>query len=308
MSKWQEVRIELNREAHEAAIERLLERGAGGVSIEDSLTYQEAQEFKWGDYVPQVIPSDRITLATYFADPMSCEQLASLKQEITALNQYGLDVGSVSLTARVVNEEDWAHAWKEYYHGETVGSIVINPSWEPYQAKPDEILINLDPGMAFGTGGHPTTAMCLGLLQKIEVANKTVWDIGTGSGLLAIAATKLGASQVMAVDTDPVAVRVAKENAQQNGEDFPILLGSLSDLSGKADLVIANIIADVIIELLPEIPKKLTTNGLFIASGIIEHRAADVKEAARDVGLTIREHQVSGEWTAYLLEKDGEDA
>ena len=211
-----------------------------------------------------------------------------------------------------VREEEWATAWKEYYHPTPLGArLVVCPSWEQYDPKPDELVMTLDPGMAFGTGTHHTTRLCAQLLEQTVRPGDAVLDMGTGSGILSIAALLLGAGRAVGVDIDPVAVRVAAENAAANGfkePEFTALSGDLtSDRTliarlgeGCYDLVAANIVADVIIMLAPAIRRHLKAGGRLVASGIIEPRQEEVVAALQANGLAVAEIHNQNGWCAIL--------
>ncbi|MDI9420493.1 MAG: 50S ribosomal protein L11 methyltransferase [Firmicutes bacterium] len=302
--QWQEVAALTHQEAAEAAGEIMLRYGAQGVAFESDALIREAMANQWGDYFPELSGDQRVMIKAYFHVPKNAAQLNQIQREIEALSGFGLQVGQVELTARIISEADWADAWKQYYHPVRIGRVVIEPSWEP-MANPqaDAVVVVLDPGMAFGTGTHPTTAMCIEALQDHSLQGRTVWDIGTGSGILAITAAKLGAGEVRAVDTDPVAVEVCRENAARNGVEISCGRGSLPGLPGKADLIVANIIADVIIELMPAAAAKLTSRGVFLASGVIHSRAADVANAASENGFTVTRRMEQGEWVCFELQQ-----
>ncbi len=207
-------------------------------------------------------------------------------------------------------EEDWANAWKAYYKPIKIGSkIVIVPAWEKYDAAEGELIVRMDPGMAFGTGTHETTRLVIGLLEKYTTPGVRMLDVGTGSGILAICASKLGARECFAYDIDPVAVRVAKENVRDNGCTNVVcatsdLLAGV-DLSGGAfDLALANIVADIILRMAPDIGACLTQNGRLICSGIIGERAADVRAALTSRGFRIVREAEENDWVAILFEKE----
>jgi len=302
---WQEVSVTVHLEAHEAVAELLTNLGAAGYAVEGDVLLQEAKANRWGDYYPpETGAPDRVTVKAYFYQPKNQEELAEIVQAVENLAEFGLKVGKVEVTSRLIHEDDWANAWKQYYHPLTIGRIVIQPSWEPAEhVDAGAVVITLDPGMAFGTGTHPSTAMCLRMLQQIDLKQKVVWDVGTGSGLLAIAAAKLGAKEVQAVDIDPVAVEVCSQNTQLNQVKVHCQHGSLGQLSGTADVIVANIVADVIIELLPKAVAKLSEDGLFITSGIIDTRADDVKTAAEAYGMVVDEELRESDWVCLSFRK-----
>lgn len=207
-----------------------------------------------------------------------------------------------TITTVLVHEEDWATAWKKYYHPVKVGKkLVVCPSWEHYAAAPGDVMLSLDPGMAFGTGTHDTTRLCMQLLEDYVKPGTEVLDMGCGSGILSIAAMLLGGKSATGVDIDSTAVRVAAENAAMNQVTgkTTFLCGDLTDkVSGTFDLICANIVADVIIRLSPSIPLFLKPDGVVIASGIIAERAQEVVCALESVGLRILKREESGGWVA----------
>jgi ribosomal protein L11 methyltransferase len=202
-----------------------------------------------------------------------------------------------------MKEEDWANNWKQYYKPTKIGDkIVIKPIWEEYEASENDLLVELDPGMAFGTGTHETTRMCAQALERYVKEDSVVFDVGTGSGILAIIAGKLGAKHVVGVDLDPVAVDSAKENLKFNDvNNIEILHGNLLDVvKGKADLVVANIIAEIICILTPDVKKALDKDGIFITSGIIHDRREMVINNLEENGFEILEVNKDGEWNCIV--------
>ena len=204
----------------------------------------------------------------------------------------------------VVEEQDWADAWKEHFHPLRVGqSIVIKPTWREFQAKPADLIIELDPGMAFGTGLHPTTRMCLLALEEQIKPRMKVLDLGTGSGILAIAAAKLGADSVLALDTDNVAVEAARENVQRNGAWGQVVIsqGSLDRARDVYDMVVVNILANVIIALAHEgLAEKVNPGGTWVAAGIIEPQVAEVEDALNAGGLWVTERKQIEDWVTLI--------
>ena len=216
----------------------------------------------------------------------------------------------IKLEINGVNEEDWATAWKAYYKPVHIGEkMVIVPMWESYDEKPGEVIVRMDPGMAFGTGTHETTRLVVSLLERYTTDSCRVLDVGTGSGILAICASKLGAGECKAYDIDPVAVRVARENIKDN--DCDNITCDVSDLlygvdlsGGQYDVVCANIVADIIIRMCPDISKYMKDDAVLLASGIITERADEVVTAAEANGLKIRERLEDNGWCALVIEKN----
>ena len=221
-------------------------------------------------------------------------QLATLKQAVHMTYQ---------VVYHDIDEQDWAESWKQYFFTEKItDTIVIKPSWRKYTPKPNEIILEIDPGMAFGTGTHPTTRMCIELIEKYIRPEDTFLDIGTGSGILMIAAAKLGAKSMMAIDNDEVAVSVAKQNLLKNNifpEKFDIQTGNLvSNVSSHFSLVTANILSEIIVHLLDDIYSVLGRNSIFICSGIIESKREVVEEKLLAKGFEIIDVRIKEEWVA----------
>ena len=208
-----------------------------------------------------------------------------------------------------VRQEDWETGWKAYYHAMDIGTrLAVVPSWEAYET--DRTVITLDPGMAFGTGTHETTALCLETLDGLVKGGERVLDIGTGSGILAIAALKLGAAKAEGVDIDPMCVRTAGENAALNGvqNDLTVLVGDLSEkATGVYDVICANIVANAIIHLVPNVPALLAKHGTFLASGIIDTRKDEVIAAVQAAGLALREVKKKNGWVALVCGHTGRE-
>ena len=204
-----------------------------------------------------------------------------------------------------VNEEDWANNWKQYYHTQRIGKrIIVTPSWEEYTPTGDEVQMRLDPGMAFGTGTHDTTRLCLELLEECVTPETRILDVGTGSGILSVGGILLGAPSALGVDIDPVAVKVANENAEINGvsDKTEFVCGDLTDkVHGKFEIVTANIVADIIIRLLSTVKNYLLKGGVLIVSGIIDTRANEVENACHEAGFTTEKRLEHGGWVAIKL-------
>ena len=276
---WTEVTIKTTTEAVEAISNILMEERCGGVMIEDpkDFLFQKKNELDW-DYVEEEVfnksGQDGVLIKTYIPEERNVlELIETVKARIALLPSFGLDIGEGSVSLSNVNESDWANEWKKYYKPTKVGKkIVVKPSWEEYEKQEGDLIIELDPGMAFGTGTHETTSMCIRELENYVDETKTVFDIGCGSGILAIAAAQLGAKEVVAGDLDEVAVKVSKENCEINNVSDKVVVkhGSLFEVvDSKADVIVANIIADIIKILAKDVSKFLKDDGVFISSGII---------------------------------------
>lgn len=208
-----------------------------------------------------------------------------------------------------MNEEDWSESWKQYYKPIPLGKVTIVPAWESYEAKEGEVVIKMDPGMAFGTGTHETTRLVMRIMQDEIKGGERVLDVGTGSGILSICASKLGAASCNAYDIDPVAVKVAKENAERDGcTNITVGVSDLLrgvDLSGgKYDFCVANIVADIIIRMMPDIGAYLKDGAPLILSGIISERADDVRASVAANGFTLVREERENDWLALMVRKN----
>ena len=312
MSQWIEVSIQTTHEAAELTAEIMRAAGANnGVVIEDPVlinTLRNSGTWELCD-IPEQGNTEVVTVTAYYPEDEALQpRLAQIEEELSAL-EAGLGTCRFRNTRfRTVSEQDWANEWKQYFHVTHIGeTLVIKPTWEEYTAKAGEHIIEIDPGMAFGTGTHHTTCMCMERLEKVLRPGMEVFDVGTGSGILAIAAAKLGAETVKAVDIDATAVRVAAENIAANGltEKISVKQGDLlQGTEGQADVIIANIIADIIIMLLEDVPGKLKNGGIFLASGIIEERQNDVAAAAAKAGLCVEAVDTKGGWVVMQMRKE----
>lgn len=308
---WTEVKIYTTTAGIDPLTGSMLDLGLQGFMIEDA---QDFDEFlhdttpHW-DYVDQAVMEkmkDCETCVTiYVADnPQGMEELMQVRQILARLKAQDPDgkYGRLELEMKDVDEEDWSNAWKKYYHPVQVGEhLVVCPSWEAYDRKPDEVVLTLNPGMAFGTGTHDTTRLCMELLEKYITPQDTVLDVGCGSGILAITAALLGANKIIGCDIDEVAVKVAGENAALNGVQDCIAFhqGDLtSQVEGSFQIICANIVADVIIRLSEDAGRYLAKDGIFITSGIIDTREQDVLNALEQNGFQVIERRTSGGWVA----------
>ena len=300
-TRWLELSVRAHQEAAETVAALLHKWGEGGVAI-----FQDHEQ-ETVDHDPRPVGA-WLTLTTYVPDSAAmAARRDGLEKDLWHLHAFHGDLVG-ELTTQWVAEEDWANAWKQFYTVLHVGErLVIKPRWQDYDPAPDEIVIALDPGMAFGTGTHPTTQLCLEALEKLPVAGKSVLDVGTGSGILAIAAAKLGAAYVDALDTDPVAVSAACDNVAQAGLASAITVkeGSLplSDPAPAYDVVLANITAQTLITLAPHLRAVIAPHGRLLACGIIDAKA-DAALAAFDAeGLRLLDRREAGDWVLLDMER-----
>lgn len=316
---WTQVKIYTTTEGIEPLTGSLLDLGIGGFVIEDA---QDFDEFlhdttpHW-DYIDQDVMKKmkncETSVTLYVADnPQGMEELAGAREIVARLKAQDSEgrYGRLELELDNVNEEDWSNAWKKYYHPVRVGEhLVVCPSWEEYQPQEGDVMLTLNPGMAFGTGTHDTTRLCMELLEKYITPEDSVLDVGCGSGILAITAALLGAKEIKGCDIDEVAVKVAGENAALNkvADRIAFHKGDLtSQVEGSFQLICANIVADVIIRLAPVVPKLMRPDAAFLCSGILTTREDDVRAALAAAGLEIVHAAHEGEWcdlTARLGER-----
>ncbi|PYZ94240.1 50S ribosomal protein L11 methyltransferase [Salipaludibacillus keqinensis] len=310
--KWSEICIHTTQEAVEPVSHILHEAGASGVVIEDPDDLHRDWETKFGeiyDLSPDDYPDEGVLLKAYLpVNSFLGEAVEEVKEAINQLLVYNIDIGHNQVTVSEVNEEEWATAWKKYYKPVKVSDhITITPTWEEYEAVQEgEMIIELDPGMAFGTGTHPTTVLCIQSLERHLEKGKTVVDVGTGSGVLSIAAAKLGASQVDALDLDEVAVNSAKLNVKLNKVQDVVTVREnnlLENLDGSPDLIVANILAEVIIQMTEDAFHSLKPGGKIITSGIIQTKREMVKEALLSAGFMITEVVEMEDWLAVVATK-----
>lgn len=307
--EWLEVSIITSSEAVEAVNGILYNTAVKGVAIEDSedIEFKKEHHGDW-DYFDETllnVKKGAVIKAYYKEDEHFNEYIKYIEGAIKDLKKFGIDSGEGIVTVKNVNEADWENNWKKYYKPTRVGArIVVKPIWENYEKLEHELVVELDPGMAFGTGTHETTRMCIQALERYVNSETTVFDIGTGSGILAIAAAKLKAKKAIGVDLDPVAVTSAKQNVKYNNLDnIEVLHGNLMEVvEGKADIVVANIMADIIMLLTPDVKNFLNKKGYFISSGIIKDRANDVINKLKENGFDIIEVNNQGEWICIVAQ------
>jgi len=305
--KYIEYTVLTTTEASDAVAYILEQEGAVGIAIIDPNDFSMLNKDKFGwDYIDstflKTLGTD-VKVKGYFYNYSD-----KIESKIKNLSGFGLDIGKGQVIINQVNEENWANAWKRYFKPFKVGKrIIVKPTWEEYKRIENDIIVEIDPGMAFGTGSHETTSMCLELLEKYIKAKDTVIDIGCGTGILGITAAKLGAETVTCIDFDENACKVAADNTLLNKMEnkVRVLKGNLlGGITIKADLIIANIIADVIIDLSDKAYRLINPGGLFISSGIIADRKKDVINQLKSNKYKIKEVMETREWCAIVGEKE----
>lgn len=303
--EWIEVRIATSTEGVEILCGVIYDTEVFGVYIEDRNDLGDNDKKNW-DYLDESFLSIRdgaILRAYYKQSDKFLSYYNRLKDVLDNLEKYNIPKGEGTITFSRVNEEDWENNWKQYFKPINITErLVVKPLWEDFVPGNGEIILNIDPGMAFGTGTHETTRTCLEMIEKYLIKDMRVFDIGTGSGILAIAASLFGAKEVIGVDLDPVAVDSAKKNVSYNDLDnVDILHGNfLEVVEGKAHIVVANIIADAIIFISPSVKDVLNPEGIFISSGILLEHAERVKKELLNEGYKLIEEKQVGEWVTLV--------
>ena len=276
--------------------------------LDNGLMIEDYSDFSlngmYGELVDEsILNADRNTVKVSLFVPEERNPLEYKEFLETRLPALGIE-GTIDLEG--MNEDDWAESWKQYYKPVPLGKITVVPAWEKYEAREGEVIIRMDPGMAFGTGTHETTRLVIRLMQDEPIEGKRVLDVGTGSGILSICASKLGAKSCNAYDIDPVAVKVARDNALSDGCDnitvgVSDLLRGVDRSGGKYDFCVANIVADIIIRMLPDVRDYVATGAPLILSGIIGERADEVREAVIKNGFTVEKEIKENDWVGMLV-------
>lgn len=318
--KWKKYTIETTTAAEDFMSSMLMELGIEGIEIEDNIPLtKEDQADMFIDFLPELPPDEGISHVSFYIEDDGSDQTEILKRVKIGLEDLRsmVDVGSGMITSSETEDLDWINNWKKYFTSFTIDDILIKPTWEDLKDEDkDKLLIEIDPGISFGTGKHETTQLCIRQLEKyIKGGSPKVLDVGCGSGILSIVALKLGARAVVGTDLDKDCMISTRDNMQVNNLDASLgefYVGNLIDdttLQEKVgtqeyEIVVANILADVIIPMAPVIPDRLKQGGYFITSGIIDFRENDVKEAIENAGLTIVEINHQGEWVNITARKE----
>lgn len=318
--KWNKYTIETTTAAEDFMSSMLMELGIEGVEIEDKIPLsKQDQADMFIDFLPELPPDDGVSYVSFYLEDNGEDYTELLKQVKTELEELRkiVDVGTGVITSDQTEDLDWINNWKKFFSSFYIDDILIKPTWEELKEEDkDKFLIEIDPGVSFGTGKHETTQLCIRqLLKYIPGTTPKVLDVGCGSGILSIVALKLGASEVVGTDLDADCMTSTRDNMQVNHLDLSkgtFYVGNLIDdteLQEKVgtecyDIVVANILADVIIPMAPVIPARLKKGGYFITSGIIDFKEDAVKEAIEKAGLIVVEINHQGEWVNITARKD----
>lgn len=317
--KWNKYTLKTRSEVEDIVISTLADVGVEGVEIEDKVPLTESDKKQmFVDILPDGPADDGIAYLNFYVEEDQDPQplLDRVKEALEELRMF-MDIGECTITESQTEDKDWINNWKQYFHQFYVDDILIIPSWE--EVKPedkDKMIIHIDPGTAFGTGMHETTQLCMRQLKKYVNKDTQILDVGTGSGILSIAALKLGAAHAVGTDLDPCAISAVKENLEANDvpvTDMDMILGNIIDDKAiqdevgyeKYDIVVANILADVLIPLTPVILHQMKKGGLYITSGIIDDKEESVVAAVKAAGLEVLEVTHQGEWVSVTARKIG---
>ena len=306
MNDWTALTVTTTTEAIEAVSNILMEAGAVGIQIKDAADFKKETVDAHGTWFdPKTVPhlASGAQVIGYF-DPATSlvEQRDHIATRVRGLAQFGLDPGAATVTLADVRQADWANVWKQYYHPLRVSRfLTIVPKWEHYTPQQaGELQLTLDPGMAFGTGTHPTTQLMLSLLESVIRGGETMIDVGTGSVILAIAAERLGVGDILATDVDEIAVRNAEANIKLNPVSHITVIANdlLKGITLSADLIVANILAEVLVPLIPQVRPRLKAHGHFLLAGIIANKATLIIRTLEDNGFSIAQRREAGGWVA----------
>ena len=306
MNDWTALTVTTTTEAIEAVSNILMEAGAVGIQIKDAADFQKETVDAHGTWFdPKTVPhlASGAQVIGYF-DPATSlvEQRDHIATRVRGLAQFGLDPGAATVTLADVRQADWANVWKQYYHPLRVSRVLtIVPKWEHYTPQQaGELELTLDPGMAFGTGTHPTTQLMLSLLESVIRGGEPMIDVGTGTGILAIAAERLGVGDILATDVDEIAVRNAEANIKLNPVSHITVTANdlLKGITLSADLIVANILAEVLVPLIPQVRPRLKAHGHFLLAGIIADKATLIIRTLEDNGFSIAQRREAGGWVA----------
>ena len=317
--KWNKYTLKTRTEAEDLISSMMQDVGIEGIEIEDKVPLTEREkEQMFVDILPEGPADDGVASISFYLEPDTDqeEMLERVREGLKEIAGWGVDIGEATIAASETEDKDWINNWKEFFHQFYVDDILIKPSWEEVRPEDREkLLIQIDPGTAFGTGMHETTQLCIRQLRKFLTPETELLDVGTGSGILSIISLKLGAKHAVGTDLDPCALEAVKENMEVNGIDpasFEMMIGNIitekeiQDRVGyeRYDIVVANILAEVLVPLTPVILSQLKPGGVYITSGIIDDKEDLVVETVKQCGLTVLEVTHQGEWVSVTARKE----
>ena len=317
--KWNKYTLTTTTEAEDLISSMMMDAGIEGIEIEDKIPLSEKDKSQmFVDILPEGPADDGVAKISFYLEPDqdNVEMLAAVQRGLDEIRSWGVDVGAATIEASQTEDKDWINNWKQYFHQFYVDDILIKPSWEELKEEDkDKLLIQIDPGTAFGTGMHETTQLCIRQIRKYLKDGDRILDVGTGSGILSIAALKLGAGYALGTDLDPCAIDATHENMEVNGirkDQYEVMIGNIIDDKAvqdavgyeKYDIVAANILADVLVPLTPVIIHQMKPGAVYITSGIIEDKENVVVEAVKAAGLEVLEVNHQGEWVSVVARKN----
>lgn len=316
--KWNKFRLKTTTAAEDIVSSILSDLGIEGVEIEDKVPLtQKEKEQMFVDILPETIPDDGTAFINFYLEEGEDKDavLAKVLEELAGMREF-VDLGPCTIEESQTEDVDWVNNWKQYFHQFYVDDILIIPSWEDVKPEDqDKMVIHIDPGTAFGTGMHETTQLCIRQIRKYVSENTRILDVGCGSGILGMLALKFGAAYSVGTDLDPCAIDATHENMEVNGiekDRYEVMIGNIIDDRavqdkvgyGCYDIVVANILADVLVELTPVIVNQLKPGGIYITSGIIDDKEQTVVDAVMKAGLTVLDVTYQGEWVCVTARKD----
>ncbi len=317
--KWNKYTLKTRTEAEDLISSMMQDVGIEGIEIEDKVPLsQREKEQMFVDILPEGPADDGVAYISFYLEPDADQEkmLERVREGLKEIAGWGVEIGEATIQASETEDKDWINNWKEFFHQFYVDDILIKPSWE--EVKPEDrekLLIQIDPGTAFGTGMHETTQLCIRQLRKFLTPETELLDVGTGSGILSIISLKLGAKHAVGTDLDPCAVEAVRENMEVNGIDpasFEMMIGNIiteKEIQERVgyecyDIVVANILAEVLVPLTPVILSQLKPGGVYITSGIIDDKEDLVVETVKKCGLTVLEVTHQGEWVSVTARKE----
>lgn len=316
--KWNKFRLKTTTEAEDIVSSMLMDLGIQGVEIEDKIPLtQSDKEQMFVDILPDIEEDDGVAYLNFYLEPEEDKEkvLSRIRQELEEMSSY-LNVGECRIEESETEDVDWVNNWKQYFHQFYVDDILIIPSWEDVRPEDkDKMVIHIDPGTAFGTGMHETTQLCIRQIRKYVTENTRILDVGCGSGILGMLALKFGAAYSVGTDLDPCAIEATYENMEVNGisrDQYEVMIGNIIDdksVQDKVgyecyDIVAANILADVLVQLTPVVVNQLKTGGVYITSGIIDDKERTVVDAVKAAGLEVLDVTYQGEWVCVTARKN----